>query len=165
MSKKLRVVHYLNQFFGGLGGEEQAHRGPQIIDGPIGPGRAIQSLLAEKGEVVATAICGDDYVGERIDETAAEIVQLIRRYDPDIVIAGPAFEAGRYGVACGAICKKVQETLNIPAVTGMYGENPGVDLFHKDVYIVQTGDSVRTMDAAITRMVNLAMTQAAGRKI
>lgn len=164
-AKKLRVVHYLNQFFGGLGGEDQAYRGPQIADGPTGPGRAIQNRLAEKGEVVATAICGDDYFGERIDEAAAEIVQLIRRYDPDIVIAGPAFEAGRYGVACGAICKKVQETLNIPAVTGMYGENPGVDLFHKDVYIVQTGDSVRTMDEAITRMVNLAMKQAAGHKI
>jgi len=164
-SKPLRVVHYLNQFFGGLGGEEQAHRGPQIVDGPIGPGRAIQNRLAEKGEVVATAICGDDYFGERIDEAADQIVQLIRRYDPDIVIAGPAFEAGRYGVACGALCKKVQETLNIPAVTGMYGENPGVDLFHKDVYIVQTGDSVRTMDEAITKMVNLAMKRVAGHKI
>ena len=164
-SKKLRVVHYLNQFFGGLGGEEQAHRGPQIVDGPTGPGRAIQSRLAEKGEVVATAICGDDYFGERIDEAADEIVQLIRRYDPDMVIAGPAFEAGRYGVACGAICKKVEETLSIPAVTGMYGENPGVDMFHKDVYIVQTGDTVRTMDEAITKMVNLAMKRAAGQKI
>jgi glycine reductase len=158
-------VHYLNQFFGGLGGEEQAHRGPQIVDGPTGPGRAIQSRLAGKGEVVATAICGDDYFGERIDEAADEIVQLIRRFDPDVVIAGPAFEAGRYGVACGALCKKVQETLNIPAVTGMYGENPGVDLFHKDVYIVQTGDTVRTMDEAITKMVNLAMKQVAGQKI
>ena len=164
-SNQLRVVHYLNQFFGGLGGEEQAHRGPQIVDGPTGPGRAIQSRLAEQGEVVATAICGDDYFGERIDGAADEIVQLIRRYDPDIVIAGPAFEAGRYGVACGALCKKVQETLNIPAVTGMYGENPGVDLFHKDVYIVQTGDTVRTMNEAITKMVNLAMKLVAGHKI
>jgi len=164
-SKKLRVVHYLNQFFGGWGGEEQAHRGPQIVDGPTGPGKAIQSLLAANGEIVATAICGDDYVGEKMNEAAAEIVQLIRRYEPDVVIAGPAFEAGRYGVACGAICKKIQETLNIPAVTGMYGENPGVNLFHKDVYIVQTGDSVRTMNEAITRMVNLALKLAAGQKI
>ena len=164
-SKKLRVVHYLNQFFGGLGGEEHAYRGPQIVDGPIGPGRAVQARLADKGDVVATAICGDDYVGERMEEGADEIVQLIGRYDPDIVIAGPAFEAGRYGVACGAICKKVQETLNIPAVTGMYGENPGVHLFHKDIYIVQTGDSVRTMNEAITKMVNLAMKRIAGHKI
>jgi betaine reductase len=164
-ANKLRVVHYLNQFFGGLGGEEQAHRRPQIVDGPMGPGRAIQNRLAEKGEVVATAICGDDYFAERIDEAATEIVQLIRRYEPDIVIAGPAFEAGRYGVACGAVCKKVQETLDVPAVTGMYGENPGVDLFHHDVYIVQTGDSVKTMNEAIAKMVNLALKRVAGHKI
>lgn len=164
-SKKLRVVHYLNQFFGGLGGEEQAHLGPRIIAGSTGPGRAIQSRLADQGEVVATAICGDDYVGQRPDEAAAEIVQLIRSYDADVVIAGPAFEAGRYGVACGAICKKAQEMLHIPAVTGMYGENPGVDLYHKDVYIVQTGDTVRTMNEAIAKMVNLALKQVAGQKI
>jgi len=165
MSKKIRVVHYLNQFFGGFGGEEQAHQGPQIVDGLRGPGRAIQNRLAERGEVVATAICGDDYAGEKIEETADEIVRLIRPYHPDVVIAGPAFEAGRYGVACGAICKKVQEVLKIPVVTGMYAENPGVDLYHQDVYIVQTGDSVRTMDDAIIKMVNLAMKLAAGHAI
>jgi betaine reductase len=165
VSKKLRVVHYLNQFFGGLGSEEQAHQGPQVVDGAKGPGRAIQNRLGEKGEVVATAICGDDYAGERIDDTAEAILRLIRPYHPDILIAGPAFEAGRYGVACGAICKKVQEALMIPVVTGMYAENPGVDLYHQDVYIVQTGDSVKTMDTSITAMVNLALKLAAGQTV
>jgi glycine reductase len=39
----------------------------------------------------------------------------------------------------------------------MYQENPGIGLFHKDVYIISTGNSVLTMNDAITKMVNLAV--------
>jgi len=41
-----------------------------------------------------------------------------------LVIAGPAFNAGRYGTACGAICAAVQQELKIPAVTAMFPEIP-----------------------------------------
>jgi betaine reductase len=164
-SKGLKVVHYVNQFFGGLGGEDKAQIGPQVKEGPTGPGRAIQSLVGERGEVVATAMCGDNYFAENLELAAAEIVRLISPYQPDIVIAGPAFEAGRYGIACGAVCKAVQEQLHIPAVTGMYAENPGIDLYHKDAYIISTGNSVLTMNEALNKMVNLALKLAAGEKI
>ena len=151
----LRVVHYLNQFFGGIGGEDKAHVGPQAKSGPIGPGRAIQGVLGERGKVVATVICGDNYFAERIEDATAEVIGLLKAYQPDVVVAGPAFDAGRYGIACGALCKGVQEQLGIPAVTGMYKENPGVDLYRKDVYIVETEDSARRMAEAVTKMVNI----------
>ena len=32
----LRVVCYVNQFFGQLGGEEKAGVGPQVLDGAVG---------------------------------------------------------------------------------------------------------------------------------
>ena len=33
-------------------------------------------------------------------ETAIEmIITLIKRYDPDLLLAGPAFNAGRYGIS------------------------------------------------------------------
>jgi betaine reductase len=82
-----------------------------------------------------------------------------------VVIAGPAFLGGRYGVACGAICKAVKERLNIPAVTGMDPENPGVNLFHRDVYIIQTGRSAATMNEAVSKMVQLVLKIAEGQKI
>ena len=59
----------------------------------------------------------------------------------DRVIAGPAFNAGRYGAACGAVCAAVQRELNLPAVTAMYPENPGTDIYKKEVYILPTGGS------------------------
>ena len=36
MSGSLRIVHYLNQFFGGIGGEEEANRPVEVRDGPVG---------------------------------------------------------------------------------------------------------------------------------
>ena len=161
-SKKLRVVHYVNQFFGGIGGEDKANVGPKIIDGPTGPGRAIQAALGERGQVVATVICGDNYFAENLEKACAEMIEMMRPLNPDVLIAGPAFEAGRYGVACGAICTAAKEKLGIPVVTGMYEENPGVDLYHKEVLIVRTGNSVRTMTESVGRMVALALKLAAG---
>jgi len=164
-ARALRVVHYLNQFFGGVGGEDKAYVKPQVKDGPIGPGRALQNALGSRGEVVATVICGDNYFAERVEEATEEVMQLLASYRPDVVIAGPAFEAGRYGIACGAVCQGAQSQLGIPAVTGMYKENPGVDLFRKDVYIAQTGDSARGMGDAVSKMVSIACRLAADQKI
>ena len=161
----LRVVHYLNQFFGGLGGEDKADEGPQIKDGPVGPGMATQQALGNHGEVVATVICGDNYFAQRIEKATEEVIQLILSRRPGAVIAGPAFFAGRYGIACGAVCKTVQDRLGIPAVTGMYKENPGVALFRKDVYVVETDTSARRTAEIISTMVNIVSRLAAGQKI
>jgi betaine reductase len=133
--------------------------------GPIGPGRAVQGSLGERGKVVATVICGDNYFAERIEEATAEVIRLIKSHQPDVVIAGPAFDAGRYGIACGAVCKGVQNQLRIPAVTGMFRENPGVDLFRKNVYIVETEDSAKKMAEVVSRMVNIACRLAAKEKM
>lgn len=165
VTKKLRVVHYLNQFFGGLGGEEKADAAPQASDGPVGPGRAVNNALGDRGKVVGTVICGDNYYAERTEEAVNEIVAMITPYEPDIVIAGPAFNAGRYGLACGEVCKTVQEKLGIPAVTAMYEENPGTDLFQEDVYIVKSGESVRGMNDAISKMLSIGLRLAAKEPI
>ena len=44
----MRVVHYLNQFFGGLGGEEKAGAPLEARDGAIGPESFWSSCLASK---------------------------------------------------------------------------------------------------------------------
>ena len=137
-SEPLRVVCYVNQFFGQIGGEEKAGIGPQVMNGAVGAARAVQQALGDGGTVVATVNCGDNYAVEQGERAVAELLTLVAAARPDLVIAGPAFLAGRYGVACGALCVAVQAQLGIPAVTGMQPENPGVDLYRRRVYVVQT---------------------------
>ena len=163
--KMIRVVHYINQFFGGIGGEDKAHVPPRVVEGAAGPAKAVQMALRGWGEVVATVICGDNYYAENIDAASAECVRMIAPFHPDVLIAGPAFNAGRYGVACGAVCKAVQEGLGIPAVTGMYHENPGLELYRSDVYIIPTADSAKGMGEEIPKLVALARKLAARERI
>jgi glycine reductase len=157
MAGTLRVVCYVNQFFGQLGGEEEAGIGPQVKPGPVGAARAVQQALGDAGTVVATVICGDNYAAEQGERAVAEMVKLVAADAPDLVVAGPAFLAGRYGVACGALCAAVQAELKVPAVTGMHAENPGVDLYRRHVYIVQTGAEATRMLDEVTRLVSLGL--------
>ena len=60
----LKVVHYLNQFFAGVGGEEKADVGPGAREGAVGPGMALNKALGDAGEVIGTVYCGDNYISE-----------------------------------------------------------------------------------------------------
>lgn len=162
---EIRVVHYLNQFFGQIGGEEKADIAPLKQDGSVGPGTAIQQALDEDMKIVGTVICGDSYFNENTDSALNEIIEMIASFKPDIVIAGPGFNAGRYGMACGAVCKAVQERLNIPALTGLYEENPGTDMYKKDVYIIKTGNSAAQMRKAVPAIAKLAVKLAKGQPV
>jgi len=157
MQKKIRVVHYLNQFFAQLGGEEKADVGPQFKDEPIGPGRALQQALGENGDVVATIFCGDNYFAENQDAVVEELLGLLAKRKPDLLIAGPAFESGRYGIACGAICQAAQQRLGIAAVTGMDADNVGAGLYRKNIYIINSGATIARMVPTLQRMATLGL--------
>lgn len=156
MAGPLRVVHYINQFFGGIGGEEKANAPGEVRDGPIGPGRLLQQLLGDQGSVVATIICGDNYISEKQEQALDAITTTLRDVAPDIVIAGPAFDAGRYGLACGAVCQAAQ-AMGIPAVAAMHPENPGVLTHRRAVIIVPTGTSPAEMQDALSRVHRIAL--------
>ena len=161
----LRVVHYINQFFGQIGGEDMAHIAPEKRDGLVGPGAAIQKGFKGEAEIVGTIICGDSYFAENQEKAEQEILDMVKSFNPDLFIAGPAFNAGRYGVACGAVAKLVQEHLNIPVVTGMYIENPGADMFKKDVYVISTKNNAAGIRDAAPKMVALALKLAKGEAL
>ena len=162
----IKVVHYINQFYAGIGGEEMAHIEPEVREGFVGPGMALNGALAKEGiEIVATVICGDSYFSENNDDALPKILSMIKQYNPDMLIAGPAFNAGRYGIACGGVCKAVSEELNIPVMTAMYPENPGADMYKKDAYIVETNNSATGMRKAIPAMAKLAVKLAKGEEI
>lgn len=162
---KIRVVQYINQFFAQIGGEEKADIKPELREGAVGPGLALNQAWGDEAEVVATVICGDSYFGENLEKAQAEVLEMVKSVNADMFISGPAFNAGRYGVACGTIAKAVKETLGMPVLTGMYVENPGADMFAKDVLIVSTKNSAAGMKDAIKKMAPLALKLARGEAI
>ena len=164
---KYRIVHYVNQFFGGVGGEEKADCEPFTIQGPQGPGRLLEKLFRQGNvdvEIVATVVCGDSYFVDHQEDVLRELVPLILGYHPDLVVAGPAFNAGRYGIACGGICSSLQP-LGIPAITAMFKENPGVDQYRKTALIVETTNNVTGMEEAVRKMVRLGIKRLHGEEI
>lgn len=163
--KKLRIVHYINQFFAQIGGEEKANILPLIKKGPVGPGLLLQKLFNGDAEIVATAICGDSYFAENIEEVSQKLISLIIPYKPDALIAGPAYNAGRYGMACGAICKSVKQDLNIPTVTAMYPENPGVEIYRKYTYILPASISAKHFKEIALALSNFCLKLCGGEEI
>jgi len=154
MSGPLRVVHYVNQFFGGIGGEDQAHVGVTAKAGPVGPGRALETALGDGARVEATLIGGDNFVSERGEEAARAITAELDRIKPDVLVAGPAFGSGRYGLACALACK-VAQGRGIAAITAMHPENPGATSARREIYIVPTGASTTSMPAALNALAPL----------
>ena len=100
----MRLVYYLNQFFGGLGGEEQAGMGLETRQGAVGPGKMLEQLLGADGGVVTTLICGDNYAVENQDSLTALVLDKICEARADLFVAGPCFLAGRYGISPAGPC-------------------------------------------------------------
>lgn len=156
-----KVICYINQFFAGIGGEDKADQEPFIKEGCIGPVEAINSAL-EGAEVTHTIVCGDNYIGTNTEKALEELLGMLEDKEFDYFIAGPAFRAGRYGVACGNICKAVQEKFNIPVVTSMNDENPGVEMFKKDIIIFKGGSGAVKMRKDLKKMMAFVNKMIAG---
>ncbi|HEV2769778.1 MAG TPA: glycine/betaine/sarcosine/D-proline family reductase selenoprotein B, partial [Solirubrobacteraceae bacterium] len=144
----MRIAHYINQFFAGVGGEEEAGTEPQLREGAVGPGKRLQALLGDDHEIVATLVCGDDHAAGH-PEFAAELVGQAREAGAELVIAGPAFTSGRYGLACARVVRAAAEA-GLPALAAMHGDNPGVDEI-EGIPVVASGENARTMRDSVER--------------
>ena len=160
----MRAVHYLNQFFAGLGGEEAAETPPTRLDGAVGPGRGLAAAL-EGVEIVATLACGDDYFAEQEEKALEVLLALLEAEGPDVLVAGPAFGSGRYGYACARFSRMAFERLSIPALAAMHEDNPGVGATDGKALVVPTAVNVAGMRDALPRMGSLAGALASGREL
>lgn len=158
-----KILFYTNQFFGQIGGEEFAYTEPFVQDGTRGNAAAFARQLKD-AEIVATIVCGDNYFVENMDVCKTFVKEQVEKYRPDIVIAGPAFNAGRFGIACGEVCSFVQKNYGIPAVTGLYWENPAVEMYKKDCYIMETTNSAAGIRKAVPLMCGFVNKLVAGEK-
>ncbi len=158
----MRIVHYVNQFFAGVGGEDAAGTGPELRPGPVGPGRRLQALVAPEHEIVATISCGDDYAAGH-PEFAAELIAKARDAQAELLIAGPAFTSGRYGLACARVVNAAAED-GLPALAAMHPDNPGVGEA-RGAPVVESGETARAMRPSLDRLAEAARKVAGGEDL
>ena len=153
MSKK--VLYYLNQFFGQIGGEDQAGIAPQFKEEPVGPSTSFASGIKDNGEFAGTIICGDNFINEHKEEALEFLETINNDIHPDLVIAGPSFNAGRYGMACASVAEFFNEK-GVQVISGMYEENPGLETTRRNAYVIPTSDSAAGMRKALPAMIEMA---------
>ena len=162
MTKK--VLYYLNQFFSQIGGEEQAGIAPQFKIEPVGPAAAFSEGIKEHGEYAGTLICGDNFFNEKNGEALEFLEMIYNDVRPDLVIAGPAFNAGRYGMACAGVAEFFNNK-GVQVISGMYEENPGLETSRVNAYVVPTTDSAAGMRKALPAMIVLANKVLTGQNV
>ena len=166
-----RVVHYLNQFFAGLGGEDKAGSAPGVKRGAVGPGRKLQELLGADFEIVATVYCGDD-VAAADPAAIRAVLALVAVESPDLLIAGPAFTSGRYGVACARVAAAAA-AVGLRAIAAMHPDNPGLEEAQppepsrpaqpvERALVIGSGASVREMGPSLEKVAAAAKRLIAG---
>ncbi len=146
-----KAIVYLNQFFGQIGGEDKADFAPEIREGLVGASMAFDAAL-QHAEVTHTLICGDNFMGSNEEEAVEKLLSFLEDKEFDIFLAGPAFQAGRYGNACGVISLAVKEKFGVPVISSMHIENPGVEMFKKEMIIFPGGKSAAAMRKDIKKI-------------
>ena len=157
----MTVVHYLNQFFAGLGGEEAAGHEPIRLEGPWGPGNA---LVAAGLQIDLTVACGDDRFALDEADSLATLLAWIEEAGADVVVCGPSFGSGRYGYACGVLARELGRT-GTPVVAAMTPDSPGVLASEGAAYIVPTTANVAGMRDAVPAVASIASRLAAGTPV
>ncbi len=158
----MKIVHYVNQFFAGMGGEDSAGTGPELRDGAVGPGRKLANLLGDEHEIVATAVCGDDYAASH-PEFAADLVTQAKGRGAEMIAAGPAFTSGRYGMACARMAAAASEA-GLIGLAAMHPDNPGLGEA-AGTTVVESGLTARQMKDSLERFAAAALKIAAGEEL
>lgn len=157
-----RIVHYINQFYGGVGREEAADTPPEVREGPVGPGKRLQQLLDDDFEIVATLICGDDYATST-EGAIDELLELATGTEADLLVAGPAFGSGRYGLACARLAAAATEA-DLPAIAAMHPDNPGVEDAGA-APVIESGGTSRDMRSSLDQLAPAVAKFAAGESL
>lgn len=158
----IRIAYYINQFYAGIGGEDKADEPFGWVEGSKGPAAAMQAILKDKAQVVATLWAGDNYAMEKAPECLARALDVLKQFKPDVLIAGPCFNSGRYGLSCGQLLKAAAEELGIPGVGGLGPDSPAIAAYSKYAWFAPVGPSAVSMKEHLPHMAGLALKVGSG---
>ena len=86
-----------------------------------------------------------------------------RERGAEMVVAGPAFTSGRYGLACARVAAAASEA-GLPALAAMHPDNPGLGEA-AGTAVVESGETARQMKDSLERFAAAALKIAAGEEL
>jgi glycine reductase len=128
----------------------------------VGPGRRLATLLGDAHSIVGTVYCGDNHAAS--DPGAVDaILALIKETGAEVVVAGPAFTSGRYGIACARVASAAASA-GLVAIASMHADNPGAD-DAPPAMLVASGVTAREMGDSLQRIAGVIARLAAGEPV
>jgi len=163
----LRIVQFLNQVQAGLGGDESMDIKPQSQNGAVGMGMLLKTISMRNGaDIIGTITCGDNYFLENKESATEEILDMIVKFNADVVLCGPALNYKRYGECCGHLTLSVQDKLKIPTFAAMSKDSTGTELFRKKIDIIETPNRGGIgLNSSLKKISNFAIKLAKGEEI
>lgn len=112
----MKVMMIFDQTQAGLGGKES----PDLPMGgkpmAIGSCGMFERFMEQNdGKVVATLWCGDGTFKADPELNAKKFAAMAKKFGPDVVICGPCFNYGNYGLMAAKTAMTINEHTDIPA--------------------------------------------------
>ncbi|MDO4701300.1 glycine/betaine/sarcosine/D-proline reductase family selenoprotein B [Erysipelotrichaceae bacterium OH741_COT-311] len=135
----MKVVLVFDQGLAGLGGKGNTHLPLTIQKGGIGSYLMLKPHFEEiHAEVIATLSCGIETFMDNPDDVVMKLCAMIKKLNPDFVLAGPCFDFKEFSLMSARVCKLLKEKGISQAVTMMSSDNTKVILdYAKEIDIIK----------------------------
>lgn len=129
----MKVVVIFDQGLSGLGGKGNLDLPLTIQKGSVGTGLVLSQHFSSIGaEIVATLSCGINTFTASEDEVVMKLAAMVKKINPDFVLAGPSFNFPEYSKMCAKVVHVLKEKEIVPACAMMAIENETVIQEYKD---------------------------------
>lgn len=143
----IRVLCITNHFFAGLD-TDKTDVEPYFTKDIPNITKGIDEYVNSKANasVIGTLVVPDNtFENQYKDMIESLIMNVIQNEKPDIIICGPAFNAGKFAKNCCKICLLILEKFGLPAVTSIYPENEYYKKYKGLIYMIDGGNSAAKM--------------------
>lgn len=155
----MKVLMIFDQTQAGLGGKESADLplGGKMM--AMGSCNMFERQLKEVGgKIVGTLYCGNGTFMSDPETVSKKFAAMAKKIQPDIVICGPCFNYGEYGIMAAKTALTINEHTDIPAFAMMSEECTQAIADYKDkVYILKMPKKGGTgLNQALGNMITFA---------
>lgn len=129
----MKIVVIFDQGLSGLGGKGNLDLPLTIQKGSVGTGLVLsQHLKNINAEIIATLSCGINTFMANEDEVVLKLAAMIKKINPDFVLAGPSFNFLEYSKMCAKVVKLLKDKQITKACAMMAEENIDIINTYKD---------------------------------